>query len=414
MLSTFFFILATLFLSLNFIRPFGLAISDWLYFGALFSTLFETLISKKHNFSIWAPRSSFFWSAMLITLGAVISLANSNNPSIAIVELFQQLYVITVFISLIWIMVRRGKIELIITVFIISGVFSASVAAIDFFMGTHYGPILSGTPQILLWGRYAGTLGHPNKLGYFLVITTILTFYKLFITKGRKNKFGSVIIILMAILVQGFGIYLSGSVTAYMGVLIGLFCLLYIAVPSRIRIIFLVLGFLLVLAALLINMIWINTIFNQPLGIPESSLIGKGISRVLNITAGERVDLYQLSIDYIVQSPIIGAGYDQISTSGISQGARQLPGTIHNSLLEIWYVGGLFAFLGWLIVHIYILKIALGNIFRQSKGQFILSIALSTAVIATLLMDQFQNSIYLREKWLVIGLLAGLNWKDKA
>ena len=146
--STFFYILATLLLSLNFIRPLGLAISDWLYFGALFSAIFETLISKKNLYSTLVPRNIFFWPALLITMGAVISLANSKNIPVAIVELVQYLYIITVFISLTWIMVKRGHIEKIITFFIISGVFTSFIAAIDHFIGINYGPILTGTPQI--------------------------------------------------------------------------------------------------------------------------------------------------------------------------------------------------------------------------------------------------------------------------
>ena len=411
--SSFFYILATLLLSLNFIRPLGLAISDWLYFGALFSAFFGTLISKKNLFSTWVPRNIFFWPALLITVGAVISLANSRNIPVAIVELFQQLYVITVFISLTWIMVKRGYIEKIVTFFIISGVITSFIADIDYFIGTNFGPILSGTPQIQLWGRFAGTLGHPNKLGYFLVLTIILTFYKLIIVKRNKKHFGLILIILIALLAQGLGIYLSGSITAYLGAFFGLVCLLYIIVPIRYRKVLAFLGVLLVIAVILVNMIWINSVYQPQVGIPDSSLIGIGINRVLNTTAGERIYYYKFAINSIAQSPIIGAGFDQLSTSGISQDERLLSGSIHNPFLQIWYAGGFIAFLGWLLLHIYIGRIAVVNLFLQNLSQNVLIKFLSAAVIAIIIMDQFQDSIYLREKWLIIGLLVSWTRMDK-
>ncbi len=309
-------------------------------------------------------------------------------------------------------MVKRGKTELIITVFITSGAFSSIIAAIDFFTGTNYGPILSGAPQNQFGGRYAGPEYHPNALGYFLVLTTLLTVYKLLIARESKKNAGYIFIVLISLFFQGLGIYLSGSVAAYLGLLFGLVSLVYANVSSRIRKAIIFSGYLLVIAVLLIGIIWISDINITLLGIPESSLIGKGINRVINSTARSRIDLYNLSIDYIVQSPLIGAGFDQSASSVVPVETRLLPGSIHNTFLQSWYMGGLFAFLGWLIVHFYIGKIAVVNLFRQSNNQYILINALSAACIAILFMDLTTNAITQREKWLVVGLLVSCTWMN--
>ncbi len=412
MISVFFYILATLLLSLNSFRYFGLPVSDWLYLFALLSGFIKTANSKI-DLAVWIPNRVFFWAAMLISLGALVSLVNSKNTTVALLELFQQIYVITAFISLTFLMVKKDQTELVITVFVFSGVFAGLIAVVDYFWGTNYGPMLSGNPLFFYRGRYAGPLGHPNKLGYFLVLSSILTMYKFRAAWNNGKNLGSIIILLFFLIVQCIGIYASGSVTAYIGMLFGLVCVLFVNSSLRIRKLLLFLLYIIVIAILLINIIWVNAIYNPQWQISERSLIGIGMNRVLNITSGERIYLYKLSIDYISQSPIIGIGFDQNASSGISQEARILTGSVHNILLQIWYIGGIFAFLGWLIVHFQIAKIAVINVFQHSAKMTILGNYLSAAVLSSVIMDQFQNGIYQREKWLVIGMLVSWSWVNQ-
>ena len=65
------------------------------------------------------------------------------------------------------------------------GLFAASVTVIDYAFGTQVGNTLSGTLGRSFWGRYAGPLGHPNKLGYYLVLTSTLS---LQMVGGEKSK----------------------------------------------------------------------------------------------------------------------------------------------------------------------------------------------------------------------------------
>ncbi len=70
--STFLFIIATLLVSLNFLRIWGYAISDWLYFGALGFSFFETLSIQRRYLSYWW-RNRFLWMVGLLLVGALIS-----------------------------------------------------------------------------------------------------------------------------------------------------------------------------------------------------------------------------------------------------------------------------------------------------------------------------------------------------
>lgn len=408
--STFLFVTATLLLSLNLVRFFGLAISDWLYFGALGFGLLETfLIQKRHAPCWWQNR--FLWAVAFILFGAIISTMNSQKWDTALVEIFQQIFVMTLFVSLTWIMVRRGKTNAILVAFILSGFFTAGITLIDYLTGSRFGPALSGTPNLQLWGRFAGTLGHPNKLGYFLVLTTLLSVGQLFHLSSTRSGFTSRLLWSVLIAVQAFGIYLSGSMTAYLGLLTGLVSFIFSSRDNFNR----TAGTFGVVtgAAVLIIVFWV--IANPVLisdGFRENSIY-QALNRVQTSTAGSRLATYAQAWDQITLNPWFGVGYDQISTSGVSTGARFLDFAVHNPLLQIWYTGGLFAFIGWLAIYGSIGWMAL-NVLRNQGDPALFPFAWSVAAatLALLLMDQFQDSIYQREKWLIIGLLAGTAWEQ--
>ena len=417
--SSLFFLIATSLLSLNFIRPFGLAISDWLYFLSLFCAILETFFDKPSNYKQWFG-NRFLGFTVLFLIGAGISLFRSKFPSVAIYEIIQQLYIMTLFVSLCYLMVRRGQMGLVINAFIFSGVLTASVALWDYGTGARLGPLLSGTLNSQLYYRFAGTLGHPNKFGYFLVLTSLLTLGKW--ATGRFNLSQHIGLGLI-LLVQGFGIYLSGSVTAYLGFLLGSAALVLFSHTKRI---------LLMGLALMITLPLILTLISSNVATPVSSnaatpvsnntatpvsndsVIGKSVDRVQTITAGLRWNIYLQAINDIIHSPFIGVGSDQVSTSGISGSERQLDDTVHNVLLQIWYTAGLFGFLGWAGIYIYLGWNSVYVLWHGYKENLLPIIAaLVSAVLAILLMDQFQDAIYQREKWLVFGLFAGWIWMKK-
>ena len=407
--STVLFIIATLLLSLNFVRPFGLAISDWLYLGALGFAYLETSVLDRDNAFCWW-RNRLLWGAAVILFGALISTMNSHDWVVALVEICQQVFVMTLFVSLIWILVRRGKTIPVVFSFILTGVLTSAVVLGDYLTGSKWGPILSGTTDFQLWGRYAGTLGHPNKLGYFLVLTTLLSIGYLLSIKNSRSALFLRIFCCALIALQGFGIYLSGSMTAYLGLLVGIiFLALYLGnPPSRMTKFFRVVaaGTILILGIFLAS----HWTLNNGLSLESNNLISQALVRVQTITGEYRLRIYSQAWDQIVQNPWFGVGYDQISTSGIVPESRYLSFSVHNPLLEIWYTGGLFAFFGWFFIYLWMGWMALG-IKRSGKRLTPLIISIASAALAALLMDQLQDSIYQREKWLVFGLLVSVSWE---
>lgn len=409
--STYLFVAATLLLSLNFIRFGGLAISDWLYIGSLGFALFETLTVQKKHFFCWY-KNPLLPAALLICLGAILSAINSKYLGIALIEIVQQVFVITVFVSLIWIMVRRGKGRAIILAFILSGLFTAVVAIFDFLVGSRFGPILSGTPDINLWGRYAGTLGHPNKFGYFLVLTALLSI-GYFINSLQKQKKSTLFMLFWVVIIftQIFGIYLSNSMTAYLGLLVGFMIFvfvfltkkqIYTNISRKSKYLILIFGVLIII--FMIPTIRISTAVD---------FIQSAVDRVVTTTSASRIEVYKLSWERILQNPLVGVGYDQISTSGTGLVQYILGYSIHNALLQIWYTGGMIAFLGWLAIYLYILLLALKYVVNHTRTSVIV-ISIIATIFSILVMDQFQDSIYQREKWLVISIFLGFLLREKA
>jgi hypothetical protein len=394
--GNFFFLIATCLLSLNLLRPFGLAISDWLYFLSLFCVVLLTFIVKPRIYQHWF-HNRFLWFAILFLAGAGISLTRSKYPVIAIVEIIQQLYVMTFFVSLCQWMVGNGKLSVVINAFIFAGVISACVALIDYSTGARLGPILSATPNSDLNYRFAGTLGHPNKFGYFMVLTSLMTLGK---WNARHLSLIKRVGLGMILFAQGFGLYLSGSVTAYIGFLISSAVIVLFSRDKRKVLLGITIMIVTPLALVLSG---------------NSNIISVSLNRVQTDTAESRWQIFMQAINDIIRSPLVGVGSDQISTSGIRASERYLEYSVHNVLLQIWYTSGLFAFIAWAGIYLSLGWNSLRMLWLEYKEDSSPTIvALASAVLAILVMDQFQDGIYQREKWLIFGLFIGYIWISKA
>ena len=401
--SSILFLSGTILLSLNLVRPLGYAISDWLYLGSLAFALLETLTVDRRNFSCWI-NGKLLLAAGAITAGSLLSMTRSVHVRVALVETVQLLYVLTLFMSLVWIMIRRGHIGGIAAAFIVSGTFAASVALVDYLAGTQFGATLSGEAARQLWGRYAGPLGHPNKLGYFLVLTAALTLPMALSTQRRLVA----LVLAGSLWVQVAGIYLSGSVTAYLGLVLTVVVMLVASGAWRRRLAGLAASALLLLA-LVSYMVGSNPA--RGLQTIAASIRGDA-DRVSTITYDARLNLYRLAASRIWENPFVGAGFDQFSTSGLGDAYRLLPGTVHNVFLQGLYSGGLLVLLGWLVFYFYLVHAAVKTLIKARELQALL-VGLAASAFALVLMDQFQDAIYQREKWLVAGLLLGAVWVSK-
>ncbi len=157
----------------------------------------------------------------------------------------------------------------------------------------------------------------------------------------------------------------------------------------------------------------ISGVFDRnPNNIQNNSIV-TAIDRVRSTTAVSRLVVYNEAIQAIIKSPFVGVGFDQIATSGVLEKQREISGTVHNSLIQIFYVGGIIAFLGLIFIYADLTINSLKGIFY--KGVFSLSfliICLAAASLAIILMDQFQSSLYQREKWLIVGMYANFLWSE--
>jgi hypothetical protein len=371
----------------------------------------ETARLDRENFLCWT-RNRFIWVAGLIFFGAIISTSRAIFLSAAIIEILQQLYVITVFVSLVWIMVRRGKTNAVVQAFIWSGVFTASITVVDYYAGTRFGPVLSGTPNVQFWGRYAGTLGHPNKLGYYLVLTSVLSIAKFIEISLRSSQFWAKLLWGALLSIQMFGLYLSGSLTAYLGFSLSMiaFILAYgKTLAGRINSYSVSIS-LIACAVLLFGMIFDNVLLPTQATF-HASLISTALNRVETETAFSRWSIFGQAMRRIGDNPVMGVGYDQIATSGIEMDLRQLDGAIHNALLQNWYVGGFFAFLGWVLIYVRFGWMAVTAMqFGKKRSIPPVLLGMAAATLSVILMDQFQDAVYQREKWLIFALVASSIW----
>lgn len=250
---------------------------------------------------------------------------------------------------------------------------------------------------------------HPNKLGYFLVLTTLLSLGQLLSIKKSDIVFQLAWCAIIA--VQVLGIYYSGSVTAYLGVFLGVVVFAYISrfALARVTKPFRIVAMIVLFTSLIVI---IRLIVADGLPTFNKIMIAQAFIRVQTSTAESRLTTYSQALDQIARNPWFGVGYDQISTSNIAKESRILDFSVHNVLLQIWYTGGLLAFVGWFAIYTCVGWMAIElirNVKHNSYSPIIMSLA--SCALAILLMDQFQDSIYEREKWLVIGLLSTAVWE---
>ncbi len=402
MISNYFFLLATFLISLNGIRIFKLGISDTVYLVATVLAIFETLIYDRRNRFCWLKNQLLF-PAWIIATGALLSLFRSNYFGIATLEIIQSIYVITFFISLSWIMVRRGLLGKTINVFIGSALIAVSIAIFDYLTKSNIGPMIAGMPDEVQVVRFAGPFEHPNTLGGFLMVASALVLVKWLKGRGKiEFVFNSILMVLFL-----FGIYLSGSNAALVGecMVFGVI-FLFSSKNSRQKLIAYIVPILgTVLLFFLLSGSYIDFF----------DTITRNVNRAVNTTISLRVEIYGYAFDSIRENLIFGVGYDQLPTSGIPDNARLLPGQVHNVLISILYVGGIISLVGWGIAYVYIFTIAGKVCFSQKKHLFSLhfGLGLAAGVIAIILIMQAQASLYRRDWWLVIGLLLAVFWETK-
>jgi O-antigen ligase len=107
---------------------------------------------------------------------------------------------------------------------IVASAFLTSLYAV--LQGIGWDPITIWAGEALK-GRVFSTLGHPNYLGYFLVFTLPITLYETYLS-FQKNNIATKLCTGISLLFQVFALYLSGSRSAIIGIVGGVFFALFI------------------------------------------------------------------------------------------------------------------------------------------------------------------------------------------
>jgi hypothetical protein len=104
------FLLGTVTLILNSVRPFGLniGVSDLFYFAALAALVIDGR-SKRRPIQHWMPWHPLWLSAVLILLGGGLSSIQSANPSGSLVATLKSSFVFSVWLSMGYVMVYQRR-----------------------------------------------------------------------------------------------------------------------------------------------------------------------------------------------------------------------------------------------------------------------------------------------------------------
>lgn len=416
-----FYLLGTVTLVLNGIRPFGLniALSDLLYFAALVSLIMDGL-SKRQPVQKWMPWHPFLFSSGLILIGGLLATTQSQNPVVSIASTLKSWFLFSVWISMGIIMVyQRRRAGRVIGALLVGVMISSVAAIIDSQTGTNLGPRvfeLSGT-QIYgidlatlanVYGRYGGTLGHPNIQGEFtLVAIPIVLDLSLSALGAAKRQKSIGLLVLLTVLV--WANLLTGSVSAMLGMLLSFTLVIGLRLIRKLA--WRVVPFSLIATG--IGLIIVLAVSSSELD-PLQTLVrggseNKNVYRALNDTGPQRIALIGDTLSLIFENPVVGYGMDLLTADNPSE-TGAAAGAIHNALLRSWLVGGLFVFMGVAYAYFRSLHLAVQTIVRYGQGHDVkYMFGLAVSIIVWIATDMVQPSFYQRFTWLTVGLLYGLS-----
>jgi O-antigen ligase len=132
--------------------------------------------------------------------------------------------------------------------------------------------------------------------------------------------------------------------------------------------------------------------------------------RATSSSIATRAEFLRKGLDLLLENPLLGYGMDQTGTGGLSRDASEYLTElyIHNTVIQMWFGGGIFALLGALVLYGRGLRLAWEGMRAYVLGAaapWVLGLAAST--VSWILMDQVQANIYQRFKWLIVALLIG-------
>lgn len=406
-----FYLLGTLTLSLNFVRPFGvdLALSDFFYFIALGGLIFEGIASKR-PVRKWLPFHSFWLPASLILVGGLIATINAVEPASSIFETLKIWFLFSLWISMGVVMVRdKGQAENVIIAFVLSGLFTSLVAVGGFLTGADIGSIFTPNLSSYHWGRYSGTLGHPNHLGAMVALCIPLVIVMGFSSWNLKSGKLKALGLCGACFLLGWAAMLAGSVAAFMAIILSVSLVLLVGLWRLLQ-----RGKLLLLLSALIVASggWLITTYSLASAGLEGKMADVAISdhfgRVQNTTGQGRLELLEQSWRLIQDNPLSGYGMDQIK--GQDSSSMVTTAVVHNALALGWLAGGLLTFVGLVVIYWLTLKMVFRSTLAIIKGHSSwLALGLAGSSLGWIVVSLNNPVIYSRYSWISVSLLLGMS-----
>lgn len=404
------FVLGSATLPFSDVRPIlNLDISDLFFLASLIALIPEFWISKNpiKKKSFFHP---FLIPSFLILIGGLLS-SFIRSPYIysSLSELIKTLYVFSIFSFMVFrVITSERRVEVVLNAILAGIIFSSAVAIIDSRLGTRIGPSIAIHTTYPGYygsgGRFAGVTSHPNFQGYYtaMALTIIVGFVFRY-----KGKFFICAAYIVAFIICADGLILTGSMSSLGGAAVGLFLViltwLWGSVNKRFVLLFST-GVLLSVTLLFIITEKYDTWYKE---IVNLAMVNPNISRVVNATFEGRVIANDYALAEIVQNPLIGVGLDegsQNSYAPVDQYGN--PGGVHNAFVRAFLGGGVFVFLGYLIIYFYSLKLtfrACLNWINDKRRTWLLGLAGATLTFT--IIDMAQPAEHIRISWLILFIL---------
>jgi hypothetical protein len=412
-----FFLLGTATLTLSGVRPFGLgiALSDLLYFAALAALIFERS-ARQMTIHEWVPGHPFWVTAVLILAGGLFATLESSNPVSNIIMTLKSCFLFSAWISMgIVIVIQRKQAGRVIGALVIGALISSVVAILDSLTGATLGPTIYGLNDVTIsgvdlpvlasvYGRYGGTIGHPNIQSEFTVVVIPLVLDMVFSAWQAAKRLKSITLLVIVSLFV-YANLLTGSFSGAIGVLLSFVLVSGIRLFDKLSRYFV----LLIVITAGIGLIFLLASADLPVSpLQELSdqLAGDAnVDRALNTTGPGRLDLMGDTLLAISRNPVSGYGMDLLAIESADIGETG----VHNAILRSWITGGIFAFIGIAYAYWQSLRLSMGMIARYLRGNrapYIVGLAVST--IVWMVNDMAQPSFYQRFTWLIVAILYGL------
>ena len=360
------------------IRPaFSVNLSDYLFFAALV-VAFPSLFSQRLGDG-YLPRGVLCGS-YLFCLGALLSTFASPQPVLTLLWTVRFAYVTVAWFWLGTVVLRRSdQVRTAVVCWVVSLAISGAGAVAQLF----WGDVIPGTGGFS--GRMTGFTQHPNFLGASAAVAFIAAIW-LATSSPRSMPFPFAGVVAVALVATG--IVLSGSVGGLIAATVAAATYLTLSRPS-LRVI--LLAAVIAATALAVIQLQIREGAPTPLQRVEQVRQGGG-------SMSSRLDAYRVAIPRIESNPLIGDGI----------------GSVHNSLLGVWYRGGLLALLGLLLVFASLIVTALDARRRAVDGRDrLLCAALLACLLAYLAYDMGAPAIFERYGWVPAALVLAVRAQQR-